>query len=188
MIVGRDPEGSEGDYCVDNDHVAGTRVVLDHLAGRGARRVGLLGGALDDSFTHDCVAGYLTWCEDHGMQPLCELVPPFDAAAHEVLARWFAMPDRPDAVYANFDALGSATLRAAADHGLDVPRDLLVVVCADRESFEGIAMEPTTLNIDPGPTATEAVELLIDLIQGRPPAEPTRIIPTRLVSRASTAR
>jgi DNA-binding LacI/PurR family transcriptional regulator len=188
VIVGRDPDGAGGDYCVDNDQVAGTRVVLDHLAERGARRVALLGGALDDSFTRDCVAGYLAWCEDHRMRPLCELVPPFDAAAHEVLARWFAMSDRPDAVYANFDALGSATLRAACDHGLDVPRDVLVAVCADRESFEGVAVEPTTLNLNPGPTATEAVELLIDVIQGRRPDDPTRIIPTRLVPRASTAR
>ena len=188
VIVGRDPGGAGGDYCVDNDHVAGTWTVLDHLAERGARRVALLGGALEDSFTRDCVAGYLAWCEDHRTQPLCELVPPFDAAAHEVLARWFAMPDRPDAVYANFDALGSATLRAAGEHGLGVPRDLLVAVCADRESFEGVAVEPTTLNLNPGQTATEAVELLIDVIQGRPPADPTRIIPTRLVPRASTAR
>jgi LacI family transcriptional regulator len=98
------------------------------------------------------------------------------------------MPDRPDAVYANFDALGSATLRAAGEHGLGVPRDLLVAVCADRESFDGVAVEPTTLNLNPGSTATEAVELLIDVIQGRAPADPRRIIPTRLVPRASTAR
>ena len=55
VLSGRDPDGGD-DYCVDNDHVAGTRSVLDHLAERGGRRVALLAADLGDAFTDDCLA------------------------------------------------------------------------------------------------------------------------------------
>jgi DNA-binding LacI/PurR family transcriptional regulator len=189
VIIGRDPGGGEDDYRVDNDHAAGTRTVLDHLAERGARRIALLAGDLGDSFTEDCVRGYGSWCAERGMAPLLELVPsPFDPVARDVLAGWFGMADAPDAVYATFDALGAQTLRTADELGLRVPEDLLVAVCADRDSFLGVPVEPTMLNLHPARTAAEAIDLLVELIEGRAPRQRLRLIPTTLVVRASTER
>jgi DNA-binding LacI/PurR family transcriptional regulator len=189
VVVGRDPDGGDGDYRVDNDHVAGTRTALDHLVSRGARRIALLGGDLRDSFTEDTVAAYRAWCAERGIAPLVELVPsPFDPVARDVLARWFELADRPDGIYATFDALGASTLRTAHDRGIRVPDDLLVVVCADRETFDGVPVEPTTLNLHPARTAAEAIDLLIELIDGRPPRQRVRLVPTTLAPRASTAR
>ena len=51
-----------------------------------------------------------------------------------------------------------------------------------------IALPPTLVTLNPGRTAAEAVDLLIDVVEGRPPAERLRLIPTRLVERASTQR
>jgi hypothetical protein len=45
-----------------------------------------------------------------------------------------------------------------------------------------------TLNLNPGATATEAVELLIDVIRVVLRANASAIIPTRIVPRGSTAR
>jgi DNA-binding LacI/PurR family transcriptional regulator len=189
VIVGRDPSGGEDDYRVDNDHVGGTRAVLEHLVERGARRVALLAGDLADSFTEDCLSAYRSWCHERGMTPLHELVPsPFDPVAREVLATWFGRADAPDAVYATFDALGAQTLRTAHELGLRVPDDLLVAVCADSESFIGLPVEPTTLNLHPARTAAEAIDLLVELIEGRAPNQRVRLIPTTLVPRASTER
>lgn len=189
VVVGRDPDDGGDDYRVDNDHVAGTRTALDHLASKGARRIALLGGDLRDSFTEDSVGAYRAWCAERGMPPLAELVPsPFDPTARDVLARWFERSDPPDGIYATFDALGAAALRAANDRGVRVPEELLVVVCADRETFEGVPVEPTMLNLHPAQTASEAIDLLIELIDGRSPPRRLRLVPTTLVPGASTAR
>ena len=105
-----------------------------------------------------------------------------------MLARWFQLPDRPDGIYATFDALGASTLRTAHDRGIRVPEDLLLVVCADRDTFDGVPVEPTMLNLHPARTAAEAIDLLTELIDGRPPPDRLRLVPTTLVPRASTAR
>ena len=46
----------------------------------------------------------------------------------------------------------------------------------------------TTLELNPAGTVEQAVDVLIELIEGRPPAARLRLIPTRLVERASTRR
>ena len=93
----------------------------------------------------------------------------------------------PDAVYANDELLGIALLEAARRRGLNVPDDLLVVTAADRQPT-GAPIELTTLELDAAGTAAEAVDVLIDLIEGRPPTERMRFIPTRLVLGQSTNR
>ncbi len=63
----------------------------------------------------------------------------------------------------------------------------MVVVAADGQPA-GASVPLTALELNPGRTAAEAVDLLIDVVEGRPPAERLRLIPTRLVERASTSR
>ena len=184
VLSGRDPDGGD-DYCVDNDHVAGTRSVLDHLAERGGRRVALLAADLGDAFTDDCLATYEAWCAERRVEPIVQVVPMAElrdpGAADQLLRRSPA----PDAVYATVEALGVTIVRAAEKRGLRVPDDLLIAVAADREPLAS-SVSLTTLELDPARTAAAAVELLIEVIEGRSPAQRERSIPTNLVVREST--
>jgi DNA-binding LacI/PurR family transcriptional regulator len=186
VLSGRDPAGGD-DYCVDNDHIAGTRAVLDHLAERGARRVAILAGEPVDAFNADCLAAYEGWCEERGAARLAQTVPVGHMAELEWPDRLLAVTEPPDAVYANTEVLGLATLRAARRRNANVPDDLMLAVSADREPAEAdVAL--TTLELDPARTAAEAVDMLVDVIEGRPPPERLRLVPTRLIIRASTYR
>jgi DNA-binding LacI/PurR family transcriptional regulator len=187
VLIGRDPTDGHDDYCVDNDHVAGTRAALDHLAASGATRVALLAGDMGDAFTDDCIAAHRQWCSEHGADPIAELVPFGQLADPAHAERVLARPDRPDGVYANEEAIGSAIVAAAERLGLRIPDDLLVVVAADDQPA-GASVPLTTLELNPGRTAEEAVEVLIEVVEGRPPDDRLRLIPTRLVERASTRR
>jgi DNA-binding LacI/PurR family transcriptional regulator len=184
VVSGRDPAGRD-DYCVDNDHVAGTRTVLDHLAERGGCRVGLLAADLGDAFTADCVSTYERWCRERGAEPVVEMVSMPGLADPGEADRLLRLADPPDAVYATEEALGVALLRAAERRGVRVPEDLLLAVAADREPA-GAVLPLTTLELYPARVATEAVDLLIDVIEGRPPEARERLIPTNLVVRDST--
>jgi len=187
VLVGRDLTGGDGDYCVDNDHLAGTRAALDHLADRGAQRVALLAGDMGDAFTDDCIAAHRAWCVERGVEPVVELVPFGQLSEPRHAARLFDRPDPPDGVYANEEALGVAMAVAAERAGVRVPQELMVVVAADGQP-SGSPVPLTALELNPARTAEEAVDVLIDLVEGRPPAERLRLIPTRLVERASTQR
>lgn len=186
VLSGRDPAGGD-DYCVDNDHIAGTRAVLDHLTDRGARRIAMLAGEPVDAFNADGLAAYRTWCEERGTVPVAQAVPVGHMAELEWPDRLLAGEDPPDAVYANTEVLGLATLHAARRRNLEIPGDLMLVVAADREPV-GAGLTITTLGLEPARTAAEAIDMLVELIEGRPPAERLRLIPTTLVPRASTLR
>jgi len=186
VLSGRDPDGGD-DYCVDNDHIAGTRTVLDHLAERGGRRVALLLGEPVDAFDIDCLAAYRDWCDERGTEPLAQTAPVGRMAELEWPSRLLDLPEPPDAIYANTEVLGVATLRAARRRNLGIPGDLMLVVAADREQEEA-DVSVTTLELDPARTAAEAIDMLVDVIEGRPPFGRLRLIPTRLVERESTLR
>jgi DNA-binding LacI/PurR family transcriptional regulator len=186
VLSGRDPAGGD-DYCVDNDHVAGTRAVLDHLSERGARRIALLTGEPDDAYNADCIAAYRRWCDEHGAEPLAQTAPVGHMAELEWPGRLLERAAPPDAVYANAEVLGLATLRSARRRNLRVPGDLMLAVAADREVPEA-DLAITTLELDPARTVSEAIDMLVELIEGRQPAERLRLIPTRLVPRESTGR
>ncbi|WP_075738678.1 hypothetical protein [Streptomyces acidiscabies] len=66
---GRPVDPRPGEVWVDNDHVAATRGVLDHLAAQGARRVALLAGPGEEHYTRACVAAYTEWCRRRGQLP-----------------------------------------------------------------------------------------------------------------------
>lgn len=106
---------------VDNDHVAATRGVLDHLAAQGARRVALLAGPGEEHYTRACVAAYTEWCRRRGRLPQVvrnTLSPHPDGPLDRVLAS----PERPDAVFGIYDYCGRRALTSAARLGLRVPR------------------------------------------------------------------
>ena len=101
VLVGRDPDGSHRDPCVDNDHLAGTRTVLDHLEARGAMRPGLVVVDLDDAFSDDCIAGYRGWCADRSVEPGIVVVPA-ETPEHEAAALIEGIlsgPKAPDALH-----------------------------------------------------------------------------------------
>jgi DNA-binding LacI/PurR family transcriptional regulator len=151
---------------VDNDHEAAVIGLLDHLAGAGARRIGLLTGTSTDTYTRLSTTAYLTWCERAGQDPVYEAYPAHDPCAGAVAAdRLLARPDRPDAVYGLFDPNGTDLLAAARRYGLSVPDDLLLVCCSESSVYARTEPPITTLSLKPGRIGTTVIQLLIDAIE-----------------------
>ncbi len=185
VVVGRDPNGEFDDPNVDNDHFAGSRLALDHLWECGARKIALFTYPLLDAFVATSEATYRAWCAERSIEPLVVSFPAmWDRAPRQVAAELFASGDCPDAVYCLEDDIGLETLNAAADSGLRVPEDLQVVACTDREVFPGLPL--TTLELDPGRTAREAMDLLLDIVEGKAETASNIEVPLRLVPREST--
>ncbi|AKG44006.1 LacI family transcriptional regulator [Streptomyces sp. JH002] len=189
---------------VDNDHEAAVLGLLDHLAGSGARRIGLLTGTSTDTYTRLSTTAYLSWCERVGQEPVYEAYPAHDPCAGAVAAdRLLARPDRPDAVYGLFDPNGTDLLAAARRYGLRVPDDLLVVCCSESPVYATTEPPITTLSLKPGRIGSTVVQLLIDAIEragergrehdrdrvrtaARVPSH--QLMPTELIVRASSQR
>jgi DNA-binding LacI/PurR family transcriptional regulator len=188
VTTGRIP-GSSRDCWIDNDHHAGTRAMLDHVAARGAQRIALLGSPPTTSFAIDSLAEYRRWCAEHGQEPIEAVARGSltEGSGFEATVKLLRRKRPPDAVHSTLDRLALGAILAAQTEGLSVPRELLVSGCVDSEAGKWARPGLTTLALHPGQIGVAAVEMVIGLIEDREP-EREVIIPTRIKVRGSTRR
>ena len=185
-VVGDDP----GNAWVDNDHIAATRSVLDHLGRRKARRIALMTTPTVISYSVDVERAYREWCAEHDVEPLITKTDQqlTESAGYAAASELLSLPTPPDAIFASYDRLAFGALLAANARGVQVPDELLLAMTAT-ESSHGQSTGPsvTALNLHPDQIGQRAVELLIDIVEGR--AEGGHVlVPTAIIPRASTKR
>lgn len=188
VTTGRQVDGPPDAAWVDNDHVAATREILDHLAAQGAERVALLSSRPLSSYALDARNAYLAWCETRGQEPLlAELSGALGetsafAAALELLDS--ATP--PDGLYATLDRLALGALLAAESRGIAVPGDLRIAGCTDSEAARRASPALTAVSLDPERIGREALELLLEILEEGAPSGWHQLVPATIVEREST--
>ncbi len=188
VTLGRQPDGPEDAAWVDNDHVGGTREMLDHLAAEGAQRIALLTAQMTSSYVMDALAGYRAWCEDHGAEPLVATVRDTlsESAAYAASMELLESAQPPDAIYGTLDRLALGALLAAEAKGVSVPQDLRVAGCTDSDSSRTARPALTALSLNPEQLADEAVDLLVKLIEHDVLGDRHRVVPSVIIPRRST--
>lgn len=187
VTTGRRPDGPADACWVDNDHIAGTGAILDHLEQEGARRVALLSAPLTSSYTIDALEAYTRWCSARGAEPVVTTIEETsESRAYAGAIELLASDDPPDAIYATLDRLALGVLLAADSQGIRVPEDLRIAGCSDSEASRSARPALTALSLDPDRIGNEVVELLIELIEEGPPEDRHRIVPSVVIPRAST--
>jgi DNA-binding LacI/PurR family transcriptional regulator len=189
VTTGRELGGSEGACWVDNDHVAGTREMLDHLAAAGSRRVALLTSPPVSSYAFDARGAYVDWCAARGQEPvIAELTGNVsEGGAYAAAIELLGAGDPPDGIYATLDRLALGALLAAEARGVAVPGRLRIAGCTDSEPSRKARPALTALSLDPEQLGREALDLLLDLVEDGASAMPHRLVPATVVPRASTA-
>jgi DNA-binding LacI/PurR family transcriptional regulator len=189
VTTGRVPEADEG-HWVDNDHVAGTHAILDHLSAQGARRIALLGSALVTSYAIDVRSGYERWCTRYGQEPMVAEARDdlTEGSGFEATVKLLRRRRPPDAVYATLDRLALGALLAAQASGLSVPRELLVAGCTDSEAGKWARPSLTALALNPEEIGRAALAMVTGMIEGSDPDPANVLVPTRILRRGSTRR
>ncbi|RFU41365.1 LacI family transcriptional regulator [Actinomadura logoneensis] len=185
-VLGGRPPGIEPVSYVDVDNRSGARQAVEHLVGRGRRRIATIAGPQDMGVGIDRLTGYRAALAEAGLP---ELVVHGDfseasgiAAAEELLALDPAL----DAIFAADDPMALGAMRVLRRHGRSVPADVAVVGFED--SPAAVLADPplTTVHQSAEEMGREMTRLLLARINGEPPAEPVVILPPHLVVRASS--
>ena len=187
VTLGRQPDGPDDAPWVDNDHRAGARTMLDHLVESGATRVALLAAQMVSSYEADTLEAYTQWCTRHGVKPCVAQVQAglSERAAYAETVKLLQGPTPPDAIYATLDRLALGALLGAEAQGLRVPDDVRIGACSESDESRRSRPALTALRLNPELLAAEAIDLLIDLIEGRPTSR-QRVVPSVLIPRRST--
>jgi LacI family transcriptional regulator len=185
VLVGRyaDPRV----YTVDIDNVAVGHLATKHLLEQGHRRIGLLNGVAELPFCQDRHQGYQAALAECGVRDEPALVSwqPFrDSAGYDATCRLLAAGVR--ALVVTDAALRAGCLRALQEQGVAVPSQCSVVGIEDvapDQVHHGLTavVQPT------GALAAAAVEMVLQILNGAPPAQRRLLLAPRLIPGAAPA-
>jgi DNA-binding LacI/PurR family transcriptional regulator len=185
----RDPTpGAAHAGCVSSDHRAAMRELLEHLAERGARRIGLIAAGDETAWTQELRAEYDAWCAQTSSPQLFERVavspePRYTARATAAL---LDAPAPADGIICAPDGSAPHALRVIEERGLRVPDDVLLASGVDGPLMTAATPQVTAIDLAPDELGRRAAALLAGILRGDRPAGAEEDLPTRLVVRAST--
>jgi DNA-binding LacI/PurR family transcriptional regulator len=150
------------------DYVGATRDVTNALVRLGHRRLAYLKVTDDKEWTRDREAGFRQGITEMGIPDGQILVHALDDAAPDVGTRmeeWMAAGITAVLVEPSHNDLAiSALERAATTAGVDIPRDLSVVLLGDPPLVHATARDWTRFSIPREQMGREAVRLLLELL------------------------
>lgn len=188
-IVAVDPHtGPSSLPSVHADNLAGAITATEHLIGLGHRRIGFLAGRPDLESARQREEGYRAALTAAGIpvDPQLIRVGGYEPEMSTEAARQLlTLDDRPTAIFAANDLSAIETVQVARSLGLAIPGELSVIGFDNIPESALIDTPLTTIDQSIQEMGRQAVELLIDLIEGNAERPRQVTLPTRLVVRQS---
>ncbi|MCP2335951.1 LacI family DNA-binding transcriptional regulator [Actinomadura rupiterrae] len=185
-VLGGRPPGVEPVSYVDVDNRSGARLAVEHLVGRGRRRIATIAGPQDMGVGIDRLTGYRTALAEAGLPELVAYGDFSEASGIAAAEELLALDPELDAIFAADDPMALGAVRVLRRHGRDVPGDVAVVGFEDSPSAALSDPPLSTVHQSAEEMGREMTRLLLARINGEPLAEPVVILPPHLVVRASS--
>lgn len=158
-------------YCVGFSQPDAARCVVDYLLGRGHRRIGFIGASMDPR-ARQRHAAYRATLAAHGLQD--DTLESFvaDPTSVGLGARLFQelVARRPDieAIFFSNDDLAQGAMFEALRLGIRIPDDVAIVGFNDVEQSAISYPRMTTIRTPRSEIGTQAAQMLLDLVRGKP--------------------
>jgi DNA-binding LacI/PurR family transcriptional regulator len=190
--------GAKGVSSVLSENLAGSIQAVQHLAGLGHTRIGLIGSDTKLTSGRERLKGF----QDAMCERKLELREPWTEIARQntddegfrTTKRMFQANDRPDALFVASSALTGGVLRALRELNLRIPKDVSVVSFDDPRWASFIDPPLTVIAQDAYGLGVRATEIILSSLEGK--HQPRRALkgesltvrlPTRLVLRESSS-
>lgn len=114
-------------HCDDRQ---GAYLATQHLLAQGRRRIAMISGPIDSMPMSNRLMGYQRALFEEGLafDPGKLLIGDWQMeSGYALMRRLLDAPERPDAVFAQNDAMALGALRAVQDSGLRIPEDIALV-------------------------------------------------------------
>lgn len=158
----------------DYDNEAGMGLAVQRLAGLGHRRIGLISAELDMNFVRQRVDSFRASMQAAGLAPDPDLM--IDnandrRAGYQAMQRLLARTPRPSAVIVDNHMSGVGAVRALLDAGLDIGRDISLIVWGVMEDSLAGHNVTTIQQPEPARAGAKMIEMLFALMDGSAPSE-----------------
>ena len=188
VVVAARPLPDSALVQVVHDDREGARLVAQHLASLGHRRVAQLRGPLDVANFSARSEGFTTACLELDLEEIVVeevgLRPVFDEGGRLMNALLEGAAERPTAVFAHNDLMALGALAALHRLGLAVPADMSIVGYNDLPAMDLVAPPLTTVRYPSREIGRAAGELVVAMLAGEEPE--SLVLDPTLVVRSST--
>lgn len=171
------------------DHQLGGFLATQHLLSLGHERIACIAGPSSITPSAERITGYRNALEQAGVRYDESLVIRGDYHAQsgmDITNSLLKMDPRPTAIFALNDLMALGALRAAAEAGCRVPRDLAVVGYDDLELSQFTNPPLTTIAQPKNEIGKQAVNLLVSRMFQKERAPSRLVLPPELIIRRST--
>ena len=181
--------GIDSSRVVVDDYMGAFNAV-SYLIETGCRRIAFYGSPMQLEISKNRYNGYKDALLKHGLKPDESLQRLCDDRMHaeEITPEILQREDRPDAFFAVNDDTAIGILYTAKRMGLHVPED--ISICGFTNGERAIACDPmlTTVEQRGHKVGEEAVNILLDHVEGNVPMEKVekKVVRTRLIIRGTT--
>jgi LacI family transcriptional regulator len=175
--------------AVLTDNQLGGYLATRHLLDLGHTLIGCISGPSSITPSAERIIGYRKALEEAGIEYREDLVIRGDYHAQsgmEITHAFLKMNPRPTAIFALNDLMALGALRAAAEAGCSVPKDLAIVGYDDLELAQYTNPPLTTIAQPKKAIGVQAVHLLVDRMSDRDRSPSRLVLPPELIVRRST--
>jgi DNA-binding LacI/PurR family transcriptional regulator len=177
---------------VDVDGGAGVYAAMTHLFDQGHRRIAALAWPEDSRVGQERLSGYLKAMEHAGLAVdsawIARGTGDFEFG-YSVTPTLLALPPhrRPTAIVTMLDLMALGAMRALEGCGLQVGQDVAVVGFDDMPVIQYLKPGLTSVRQPVWEVAQKVVEMLVGLLENKPPNEPQVVLMPELIVRESTS-
>ena len=188
VVLDREVDGSFVDTVIFDNYASGKQSA-EHLIQHGCKRIACIAGPKTLSGAVQRVEGYKGALKQAGIAPVDNLIRWCDytfEGGMKAASGLLKGKVRPQAILACNDEMGTASMHAARQAGIDVPQQLAVAGIGD--SFIGQMVIPrlTTVNASVDDMGRTGMEMLLERIRGTAPRAQRRVVlDTKLIIRGS---
>lgn len=178
------------DYAyVDEDGVAGMRLLVEHFIELGHRHIGFIAPPSDLMFGRFRLQGYFDTMAEHGLEVRPEWVVEGNMTQHggaDAVAALLRLEPRPSAIICGNDLMAIGTMNRIQEFGLQVGKDVAIGGFDDIPLSAYVNPSLTTIHQPIYEIGRRTCAMLIELVNGRIPPEHHMLLTPSLVIRASS--
>ncbi|TCI20574.1 LacI family transcriptional regulator [Exiguobacterium sp. SL-10] len=176
---------------VYSDNTEGARMAVNYLYELGHRHIAHIAGDSSIDAGAARVKGYelAMHALDLPIQPNHLVNAGFFSVEEgkQAMEKLLQLESPPTAVFVAGDQMAIGAIEAVHEHGLRVPEDISIIGYDDIEMIKYITPKLTTIRQDTDEIGEAAAELLIEQMTAKERRTERRVIPVRLIERASCA-
>ena len=182
VVADRANTGNVEEAWIDFNHGSAVSSMCDRLAAAGDRSPALLTSDGNDSYTAQCLTAYRRWCKARGKTELVIQAPQDMAETRSIVSSLLNKTSPPDEIFGLEDYHATTLVEEVQKSSLQCPNDIVLGCFTEFTVIPAHWPPIVRLTVSPSVMGANGIELLVDVIEGRPLRKKLCLVPNALLS------